>query len=217
MKVNVVIDHQHEVFIVPVGQEISTLGFEYVFEQLRDVVARLNLPILVHKDEEGTVGQYKKYLQAIAEAIKAKTDEETWFHPDTPVEVRQILERYRESGNRIRIFYGDKETGRDWLEDTCVTGVISRLDGFFRKPILVGDGNDWGSCILDHHLVKLMDVVSRKVLWTHPGYREPSMQIVSARQGAFPHTVLVDGGPHKHFQSHAQATRWIAFMTGECM
>ena len=219
MKVNVVIDHKREVFMVPAGQEMpspSPLGFEYVFEQLRDLVAKQNLPIPVRKDEEGTVEQYAAYRQAIAEAEKANI-EETWLPPDTPVAVRQILERYRESGDRIRLFHGNTETDRDWLEDACVIGVISRLDGLFPRPILIGDGNDWGICILDHCLVRLMDSVSRKVLWTHPRCREPSMRIVSARQDAYPHTVLVDGVPHEHFQSHAQAARWVAFMAGESM
>ena len=213
---NVVVNHQQELFVVPAAHGVSTLGFEYVFGQLKQLVARLNLPITVREDEKGTIGQYADYQRAIGEARKANL-KETWFHLNTPVEVRRILERYRKSGNPIRIFYGDTETGRDWLEENDVVGIVARSCGIFKVPILLASGESWGNGILDHCIVRLMDTASRKVLWTHPKYQAPVMQIATERQGSYTHAVFVSGELNARFLSYAKAAQWVAFMAGECM
>lgn len=213
---NVVVNHQQELFVVPAAHGVSTLGFEYVFGQLKQLVARLNLPITVREDEKGTIGQYADYQRAIGEARKANL-KETWFHLNTPVEVRRILERYRKSGSPIRIFYGDTETGRDWLEENDVVGIVARSCGIFKVPILLARGESWGNGILDHCIVRLMDTASRKVLWTHPKYQAPVMQIATERQGSYTHAVFVSGELTARFLSYAKAAQWVAFMAGECM
>ena len=214
---DVVVNHQQGLFVVPAGEGVSTLGFEHVFGQLKQLVARLNLPITVREDEKGTIGQYADYQRAIGEARKANL-KETWFHLNTPVEVRRILERYRKSGKAIRIFYGDAETGRDWLEENDVLGVVGRSDGILRVPILLQSrAAAWGSAVLDHCLVKLMDVDPRRVLWAHPKYQAPTFQIVGERHRCHTHAVFVDGCLHAAFTSYAKAAQWVAFMAGECM
>ena len=105
---DVVINHEQELFVVSAGKGYSTLGFEHVFKQLKQLVARLNLSIQIREDEKGTIGQYADFQRAINEAAKANL-KETWFNLDTPVKVRRILEQYRRSGKAIRIFYGDVE------------------------------------------------------------------------------------------------------------
>ena len=214
---NVVVNHQQELFVVPAGQGVSTLGFEHVFGQLKQLVARLNLPITVREDEKGTIGQYADYQRAIGEARKANL-RETWFHLNTPVEVRRILERYRKTGIPIRIFYGDTETGRDWLEENDVVGIVARSDGIFKVPVLLESSQaSGGGAILDHCVVKLMDVECRRVLWAHRKYQAPAMQIVGEHLGRYTHAVFVGGHRHACFASYAKAAQWVAFMAGECM
>ncbi len=213
---NVVVNHQQELFVVPAAHGVSTLGFEYVFGQLKQLVARLNLPITVREDEKGTIGQYADYQRAIGEARKANL-KETWFHLNTPVDVCRILERYRKSGSPIRIFYGDTETGRDWLEENDVVGIVARSCGIFKVPILLASGESWGNGILDQCIVKLMDTAFRKVLWIHSKYQAPVMQIMAERKGSYTHVVFVNGELHARFASYAKAAQWVAFMAGECM
>ena len=62
-----------------------------------------------------------------------------------------------------------------------------------------------------------MDVADRKVLWEHPKYQAPQLQIVAERVGEDPYSVFVDGGPHASFRTLAKAAQWVAFMAGECM
>lgn len=213
---NITVNPQQELFIVSADRGVSTMGFDYVFRQLKQLVAILNLPITVREDEKGTVRQYADYQRALDEARKANLSV-TWFHPDTPIEVRRILERYRKSGKPLRLFYGDKETGRDWLEESDVVGTVARSCGVLKVPILLAKGESWGVSILDHCIVKLVDVESRKELWAHPKYQPPAMEIVAERQGRYTHAVYVDGVIHARFTSYAKAAQWVAFMAGECM
>ena len=213
---NVVVNQQQQLFVIPADRGVSTLGFEVVFKQLKQLVARLNLPIIVRADELGTVGQYADYQRAISEARRANLTE-TWFHLDTPVEVRRVLERYRKSGRPIRILYGDPETGRDWLEENDVVGMVGRSCGTFKVPLLLRSGESWGAGILDHCIVRLLDAEDRTVLWSHPTYRAPAMQIVAERQGSYTHVVFVNGELHARFLSYAKAAQWVAFIAGECM
>ena len=140
---DVVINHEQELFVVSAGKGYSTLGFEHVFKQLKQLVARLNLSIQIREDEKGTIGQYADFQRAINEAAKANL-KETWFNLDTPVKVRRILEQYRKSGKAIRLFYGDVERGEDWLEENDVVGKIGRSSGTFKIPILLQNGESWG-------------------------------------------------------------------------
>lgn len=213
---NVTVNQEQQLFVVPAGCGVSTLGFEFVFGQLKQIVARLNLAIAVREDEKGTIGQYADYQRAIAKAAQANL-KETWFHLDTPVEVRRTLERYRKTGNALRIFYGDTETGRDWLEENDVVGFVARSCGILKVPILLASGESWGIGILDHCIVRLMDAGSRKVVWSHPKYQPPAMQIAAEPQGSHTHAVVVGGELHARFPSYAKAAQWVAFMAGECM
>jgi hypothetical protein len=78
---DVVINNDQELFgCFPAGRGYSTLGFEFVFKQLKQLVARLNLSIQIREDEKGTIGQYADYQKAVAEAAKANI-KETWVQP----------------------------------------------------------------------------------------------------------------------------------------
>ena len=41
----------------------------------------------------------------------------TTYHDETPRDLAEILERCRENGTPVLIRYGDRQTGRDWMED----------------------------------------------------------------------------------------------------
>jgi hypothetical protein len=213
---DVVINNDQELFVVSAGRGYSTLGFEFVFKQLKQLVARLNLSIQIREDEKGTIGQYADYQKAVAEAAKANI-KETWFSLETPTVVRRLLEHYRRSGKLIRIFYGDVRTGEDWLEENDVVGKVGRSSGTFKIPILLQEGESWGVSILDKSIVRLMDVATRKILWEHSTYQSPKLEILATRCGTNNYVVNLDGGPHASFSSYAKAAQWVAFMAGECM
>ena len=47
-----------------------------------------------------------------------------YFHSETPADVARILEQARSSRRRIRLYYGDMRTRRDWLEEYDVEGHV---------------------------------------------------------------------------------------------
>jgi hypothetical protein len=80
----------------------------------------------------------------------------TYYHQDTPDEVVEILEQIRKSGARVRLFYGDKWTGRDFLEENDVVGYIHRSAGPIKTPILIPRSDSiCGSPIMDNAVVRI--------------------------------------------------------------
>lgn len=94
----------------------------------------------------------------------------------TDIKVAQILNSYLNSYNeRIRIFYGDKNTGRDWLEEYDNMGYIGRTTGNNKVPILIKTRNSsGGGAISTDSIVKIM--VGKRVLYKHPKYHCPQLK-----------------------------------------
>lgn len=112
----------------------------------------------------------------------------TCYHAETPTKVREILETYAANGRgtRLRVHYGDVETGRDWLDEHDVEGYIGTTTGPLRSPLIVSRANALGgSTILDQCIVRIR-FASRAVggdLYRHPKYHVDEAQARSS----FPH------------------------------
>ncbi len=100
----------------------------------------------------------------------------TTYHTTTPQRVVDILERYRQghSDQRLKLHYGDTETGRDWMEIYGVTGYVGRSMGPIRIPILVHNSRSTGGGgILDYCIIKITETTKpHRVLYEHPLYHE---------------------------------------------
>ncbi|MFH1980386.1 MAG: hypothetical protein ABIL58_00950 [Pseudomonadota bacterium] len=140
----------------------------------------------------------------------------TTYHRDTPRQVVRALEdaRQRSPKPRVRIFLGDTETGRDWLEENDVTGFIGRSMGPVKVPLLLHTRHsDGGGAILDHCIVRLMvDGVER---YRHPKYYQPKIERVAPVTEGYAAAYNVDGQLHAQFESIESADRWYLFMMGE--
>lgn len=96
---------------------------------------------------------------------------DTYYHIKTPIETAHLLERIRKDQTRMRLYYGDIETGRDWGEVFDVTGKIGRSTGPFNIPILLHNSRSMGGgAILTHCIVKIAESRGGKVLYEHPNY-----------------------------------------------
>lgn len=238
---DVTINQEQRLFVIPSGEGYSCMGFDNVFKKLKQIVEFLYLKdewgLLwqVDENEKGTIAQYALYLKAVSEVAKANI-KDTWFDPDTPFEVRRVLERYRRSENTLRIFYGDTKTGRDWMEENEVRGRVGRSNGIFKVPLMVEPGESGGPAMLDSCIVRMQDGRTGRELYRHPLYNLPEMEIrstegitVSWHQGKPPkllsemgytHGVWVrdekgEFSNHANFKSYGKACRYVAFITGE--
>ena len=113
--------------------------------------------------------------------IKYKvTPSGTAYHRDTPDSLVQILENLRNSRARVRIYLGDRNTGRDWEESSDVFGAVGRSTGRIKIPILVNNARSFGGgALLDNCIVKL-EYANKKdggVIWQHPKYHRGSYPV----------------------------------------
>lgn len=149
----------------------------------------------------------------------------TTYHEHTDPKVAAIIEDARIHGRRIRLFYGDTETGRDWMEEHDVMGTIGRSMGPVKIPILMCNKRSMcGPGILDHCIVKIVDLRSGRketggyVVWQHPKYKVPNLEMISHTDPNVPkyhYSVLRDGETVARFKKQKQAIRYMEFMRGD--
>ena len=216
----ITINKEQRLYVIPAGNGYTCAGFDYVFTQLQTLsqkLSKFNIDVgIVSSDEIGTTDQYQQYRAAID--LIGNRDLGTWFDQDTPSRVRSILESYRRSGDSLRIFYGDRKTGRDWMEENDVVGRIGRSCDVMKIPLLISEGESGGPGILEACIVRICDVESRKEIYRHPKYHQGVLEIRAADcVPDYSHGVWVDGQNHANFSSYGQAAQWVAFMTGHCM
>jgi len=89
----------------------------------------------------------------------------TTYKDETPKAVINLLEASRTNHTRIRIFYGDVKTGRDW-GDLPMCGTIGRSMGPIKIPLLIRTSRSTGGeGILDHCIVKITESKGGRVLY----------------------------------------------------
>jgi len=151
----------------------------------------------------------------------------THYSTRTPAPVIQVLELARLNRSRIRVHLGDTNTGRDWLEEWDVTGVIGRSMGPIKIPLMIASSRSFGGPgLLDDCIVKITDSRSpRRILYQHPAYHFGQVTLCPVRRGdtigrprrslfamGYRVAINVDGQNHANFKRRAQADRWLRNM-----
>ena len=223
----ITLNQPKSLFVLQSGGGTSYLGFQVVFNRLIELCARLTKagkPVVVPQSGEmGTIHQYEQYCTSMADYANMG-DTRTWFESNTPRKVRTIIENYRESRQFIRVFYGDPETGRDWMEEFGTTGIIGRSTGAMKVPLLLANNDDDGSsAMLVNNIVRLVDVASGLELYSVKNYHLLDLTIADSGSWDDPtctHGVWAKEGDEltnvANFQSYAKAAHFIAFISGEC-
>lgn len=134
------------------------------------------------------------------------------FHQDTPEAVRAWLKTSNERRQRIRIFYGDRETGRDWLEEHDTRGIIGWSCGRVKAPLMIARRNSTGgTAILDHCILKITTKDSRGrivTVYQVANYQQPAPVVVGTE-------VFINGNCQARFKTEGAAVRYAAFIRGE--
>ena len=133
----------------------------------------------------------------------------------TPSRVATLLNNLSMSKQRIRLVYGDTNTGKDWLEEYDVIGTIGRSTGTKQVPLLIKNSRSTGGgAILDHCILKIVDVKSKRVLYQHEKYVAPKFTIkhgTSVGHG-YNYAVLCNNIVQANFKTEKQAKNYIDFM-----
>jgi hypothetical protein len=144
----------------------------------------------------------------------------TAYHLDTPEQVISILENNRNNNNkqRIRIFYGNTETGEDWCEEYDIMGYVGRSTGSIKIPILLNNiSSAGGAGILDHCIVKI--TIDKKTIYQHPKYHISKMTIKECTneyllKSGYKYAVYIKDEVHANFKNEIRAKSYIQFLQG---
>jgi hypothetical protein len=144
----------------------------------------------------------------------------TYYHARTPAEVVRVLEQARLAHTRIRIHLGDVQTGRDWLDEWDVTGIVGRSMGPIRIPLMIATiRSSGGPGILDHCIVRIR--TNSRDLYRHPSYHHGEIVVKpetfippssSSGKRTYSAATYVNGQIHARFESMEQAERWVSKM-----
>lgn len=142
----------------------------------------------------------------------------TYYSNETPDEVIRVLESLRGTSQRVKIYLGDRETGRDWMEEDGKIGKIGRSTGPIKIPILLRMFNSHGGgAILEDCIVKIVTspVSSARVLYQHPRYYQPAMEITNEGLEGKPeytHTLRIGGEVYSRHTSERSAKKLVALL-----
>lgn len=132
---------------------------------------------------------------------------------NTPEEVKPILERYLHTDTRLRLFFGDIETGRDWEEEFDTIGYIGKSTG--TKPILLLIHNSrsmGGGGILTGCIVKI--AVHGRTIYEHKNYHHKSHDVKPSDLPEYAEMALSDGVIQARFKKTGQAQKWVDYIEG---
>lgn len=92
------------------------------------------------------------------------------FDANTPERVVNILLSYMDTQQRIRLFYGDSKTGRDWGETYNTMGYVRKSTGQIKIPLLINNSRSMGGeGILTGNIVRI--TVDKRNIYVHPKYK----------------------------------------------
>lgn len=136
------------------------------------------------------------------------------YHAETNKRVIDTLEYCRKNRIRVRLHYGDIETGRDWNEENDVTGYIGLSKGYeARFPILVYNERSYGGgSILDHCIIKICAANGKRVLYKAENYQQPTFEIVPSDLPEYGFNVNINGELYSRHKTEKQAKNLIKKM-----
>lgn len=137
------------------------------------------------------------------------------FHPDTPDEVRSVLESAYSCKVRLRIFSGDVFTGQCWNEEWQTIGTIGRSTGQSPIPLMIVNARSSGGAAISANCIVAIQDGPGRFLYQHPLFHTGLWSMGPASDPGYAVSVLHNGKPRAQFKRADQAEPYIAFMKGE--
>ena len=142
------------------------------------------------------------------------------FDNNTCSKVKTVLTECYNNQCRVRIWYGDTNTGMSWLEEYDTMGAIGRSTGQQKIPLLVKNSrSNGGSGILCHCIIRIDVIGSRRTIYEHPSFTVPTLGVYpnldEDTKTKYPFIVLKDNELQARFKSRKSAYNYVYFMTGE--
>lgn len=117
-------------YLLRVGRQTEAVSFGELLATTNALAGKLGKPTLaISQREVGTSVAFDRYQSALRLAAQAGQAGGLWFHPSTPEPLRNALASARACGRRVRLYYGDPDTGQCSLATTNNVGWIGRMSG----------------------------------------------------------------------------------------
>ena len=141
------------------------------------------------------------------------------FNNETSDKVKAALVDCYHSKARIRVWYGDTDTGVSWLEEYDTIGTIGRSGGQVKIPLLIKNSRSIGGCgILCHCIIRIDVIGSKRTIYKHPLFNVPTLGVYpnldDETKVQYPFIVLKNGTIQARFKTEKQAYKYIDFMIG---
>jgi hypothetical protein len=144
---------------------------------------------------------------------------DTYFDVETPDNLCKILNELCAPGNRTnqyryRIFYGDRETGKCWMEEYDTMGYFGRSLGPVKVALLIHNRcSTGGPAIIDKNVMKIVRIKDNYTIYQDPKFYIPNATMSLSPSGE---RVEVKFGDecHASFTDEKKATRYMLFMMG---
>lgn len=128
------------------------------------------------------------------------------FNEQTPDKVCRILTSAAETRTRLKLTYGDTNTGRSWNEEHDTTGRIGVSTGTVKIPLLIHNKRSTGGgAILDQCIIKIIDMNTKKILYKNENYQEQTFEIVPSDMEQYKYNVLINGNLYSRHKSEKSA------------
>jgi len=141
------------------------------------------------------------------------------FNEKTCDKVKTVLTECYNNQYRVRIWYGDIDTGLSWMDEYDTMGAIGRSTGQQKIPLLIKNSrSNGGGGILCHCIIRIDVISSKRTIYKHPLFNVPLLTVATNNdndtKNKYPFIVLKYGAIQARFKSEKQATNYIDFMTG---
>lgn len=125
------------------------------------------------------------------------------------------IERAYHSKRRIRLFYGDTETGKAWAEEFGTIGTVGRSTG--REPcfLLIHNARSMGGGAILMNSIVGIQCAPGTWLYRHPSLDLGQWAIAPSDLPQYAAAVTHNGAIHARFNRPARAERYAAFMRGD--
>lgn len=142
------------------------------------------------------------------------------FDENTCDKVKKALIDCYHSKSRIRIWYGDTDTGLSWMDEYDMMGTIGRSTGKQKIPLLIKNSRSiGGGGILCHCIIRIDVIGSRRTIYEHPLFYVPTLGVYpnldDETKVQYPFIVLRYGTIQARFKTKGQAYKYIDFMNGK--
>ena len=137
--------------------------------------------------------------------IEDRNDLPIAYHEETPEPLIRELETARIARRRIKVYLGDRETGRNWNEEHDTTGTIGLSRGTdARYPLLIPNiRSTGGGHLMDNCIIQLK--VDGRIVYKHPLFKQSNFELKQSDTPGYTHSVYIDGKPYSNHKSERSA------------